>query len=288
MNIHRQPKEINYDEYLDELVNKSKSGIIAKTEWITPAFARVLLERNPDNRSLSQHYVDEYSRDIVNGNWEVNGETIVVANDGSLNNGQHRCHAIIAADTAVETILVVGPKRNTRLTVDQGKTRSGGDYLGMLGHANGNVLASVAGYIWQYDNKDRFLSQSKAQRPTRSDILNVVKNTKGIEESIAKVSGKGCGLVGGMSILGFCHFVIRRRSGTDEVDGFMASLMSGSNLPEKDPILYARNRLIQMRGSLRPNEKAGLIMKAWNAHRRGESIRNFQVNPNSQLPDLER
>jgi hypothetical protein len=65
------------------------------------------------------------------------------------------------------------------------------------------------------------------------------------------------------------------------------SLISGANLLSNDPILYARNRLMAER-RLKLNEKAKLIFRAWNAHRRGEVPRSLIVNErDSTLPMVE-
>jgi hypothetical protein len=57
---------------------------------------------------------------------------------------------------------------------------------------------------------------------------------------------------------------------------FADSMTSGAGLEPGDPILALRNRLIQhatrMGGSFPIEELAALIIKAWNAMRRGESV----------------
>lgn len=290
MNIHAGREKIKQpvtdSEWLDEQIKRAQTRVISEVVDLTPGLARVLLARNPDNRKVSAVFVEEYARDIENGNWRFNGEPIVISKDGFLNDGQHRCEAVITAKKPIEVLIVVGPDRDSRLTVDQGKTRSSGDYLGMRGYTETNVLASVAGYIWQYRNYN-VLSHRKTYRPTRSEIISTVKAVAGIEASMDAVARRGVGLVGGQSIIAFCHFVIAEMVGYAAAKEFTDALIDGTNLAAKDPILYVRTRLMSMRGHLRANEKAELIFKAWNAHRRGKRVTNMQIS-NGFLPAVER
>ena len=73
--------------------------ITTKVEKITPELAREYLKKNTDNyRKLARGTVRNYAEDIKNGRWELNGETIVFAESGVLQDGQHRLAAIIQAN----------------------------------------------------------------------------------------------------------------------------------------------------------------------------------------------
>ena len=51
---------------------------------ITPDHAKALLAKNVANRKLSEQTYGQYKRDIINGDWQLNGETIKIAEDGEL------------------------------------------------------------------------------------------------------------------------------------------------------------------------------------------------------------
>ena len=68
---------------------KIMKKIITKTLDITPDMAAQMLERNTMNRNISQLNVTRYANDMASGAWEQNGETIKIAEDGTILDGQH-------------------------------------------------------------------------------------------------------------------------------------------------------------------------------------------------------
>ena len=277
----------NASLWLDDQIARSQSGVITQVVELTPALARVLLARNPDNRKVSATTIEKYARDMANGGWSFNGEPIIISREGLLNDGQHRCEAVLLADETIQAILVIGTDRSTRLTVDQGKIRQAGDYLGMNGHVDSVALAAAAKYIWQHQAYGR-LSHQVQMSPTKGEVLNLVETTPTIAESLKRIQSKGSDAVGGRSMLAFCHWTFTRVSGSrTDADVFMESLLVGSNLGIRSPILYARNRLMAERGRLKPNEKAELIIRAWNATRRGDKVASLPIKGGA-LPVVER
>ncbi len=117
--------------WIDEQVKLAKGKIGCGVVEITPAMARALLSRNPGNRRVSESTVSKIARDIYNSDFIVNGESIIVADDGSLNDGQHRLCAVVEADKPIVSVIVFGPARASRVTVDQGRSKMVGDYLAM-------------------------------------------------------------------------------------------------------------------------------------------------------------
>ncbi|TIO15602.1 MAG: hypothetical protein E5X86_19720 [Mesorhizobium sp.] len=277
----------NASLWLDDQIARAQNGVITQVIDLTPPLARVLLARNPSNRKISQNIVENYARDMSNGAWAFNGEPIIVSRAGLLNDGQHRCEGVIASEATIQTILVIGTERASRLTLDQGKMRMAGDYLGMNGHADSVALAAATKYVWQHSNLG-MLSGLSQFSPTKSEVLDLVQTTPTIAESLKSIPSKGSDSVGGRSILAFLHWTITRvSSNKTNADVFIDSLVNGSNLGLRSPILYARNRLMANRGRLKPNEKAELMFRAWNAHRRGDKVASLPINGGA-LPTLER
>jgi hypothetical protein len=273
--------------WLDDQIARAQNNVITQVVDLSPALARVLLARNPDNRKISPSTVEKYARDMANGGWAFNGEPIIISREGKLNNGQHRCEAILLSEATIPVILVIGTDRASRMTVDQGKTRMAGDYLGMSGHADSIALAAVAKYIWQHKNFGR-LSHEALMSPTKGEVLALVESTPTIAESLKRIQSKGSAAVGGRSILAFAHWTFCRIGGNrSDADVFVDTLINGSNLGIRNPILYARNRLMAERGRLKPSEKAELIIRAWNALRRGDKVASLPIKGGA-LPVVER
>lgn len=263
-------------QWLDGLVASAKGAVVTQTIELSPSIARALLARNPDNRHVSDTNVSKFARDISNGAWRLNGEPIIVASDGSLNDGQHRCMAVVEAETSISVVLVVGTGRETRFTLDQGRTRSAGDYLSMNGHVDSLALAAVGSYVWQRAQRGS-LSTQALHRPTKGEVLATISEHPDLVDSLSFVPKKGCDNVGGRSLLAFCHWTFKNAANGHAAGSFITALVTGVSLSARDPILYARNRLMAERGRLKANEKAELIFRAWNSHRRRETPKTLPI-----------
>lgn len=273
------------DRWLNTMIERAQDGPITEVVNLTPALAEALLARNPQNRRVSADTVERYARDISTGRWDFNGTSIVVSLGGDVNDGQHRCCGVIKANRSITVVMVFGPDRESRFTLDQNKVRTVGDYLGMKGHPDSNVKGAIAAYIYQY-RKQRRLSSQHLYRPTKAEALALVSSHPEIDDSVRAIPSKGCNLVGGKSLLAFCHWVFAKRD-KDAASDFIKSLVSGAGMDAGDPILYARNRLMGQHGkNMRPGEKAELIFRAWNAHRLGLKPKTLVVN-GEQLPEVE-
>jgi hypothetical protein len=272
--------------WLDNQVARSQDKITTLVADLTPSLATVLLGRNDDNRTLREATVTGYARDMQNGSWDMNGEPIIVAANGLLNDGQHRCAAVIKADVAIPAVFIIGVDRNTRTTLDQGSVRRLSDYLAMDGRPNSVRLAALANYIWAYQNRG-MLQISGRDKPTKSECIDLVNAHPNIAKSLQIVDGKNAHKFVSLSVLALAHWVFARRSTQAAADTFVLSLIEGANLDVDSPILYARNRLIAEHGKLRPNNTAELLFKAWNAYRRGDTLKRLVIT-GGQLPKLEK
>src|SRR5688572_23502672 len=109
---------------------------------ITPDIATALLEQNPENRHVSQRQVELFAEDMRHNRWKLNGEAIIIARDGQLNDGQHRLWAVIAAEKTVDMLVVYGVERDTRDTLDMGRQRTSADVLSMEGVKQSGTAAT--------------------------------------------------------------------------------------------------------------------------------------------------
>ena len=274
--------------WLDKLVSDSaeKDRPQAQMVSLNPALAAVLLERNPANRKINESAVERYAYEITGGRWTFNGEPLIVSDTGELNDGQHRCAAVVKAGKPIDVILIVGVPRESRVTLDQGKMRTAADYLSMDGHANTLVLAAAANYAWQYRTYG-MLSTGGRTKATKSEILSFVDDNPGLEKATALFTNKNSRLLGGVAFMTFCRFAIGAVGRDEDVDSFFIALTEGVNLKVGHPVLYIRNRLMTLTGNRDINGKAELVFKAWNAWRKGEKVDRIWLS-GGILPVLER
>lgn len=273
-------------DWLEEQIAVAQSGITTQVIDLGPALAEAMLARNENNRRVGERNVTEYSRDIENGNWAFNGEPLIISKDGKLNDGQHRCEAVVRAGIPIKAVLVIGVDRDTRNTLDQGKVRGVGDYLSMNGVSYSNVIGAAASLYWQYTTFGQ-LARGSGQRPTKSEVLKMVKSHGGLAQSVAQTHLPGVKAIGGHSMIAFVHYAIWQVAGLEAASAFVKALVYGEGLPTGDPILTVRNRLIFDGGKVRGYIKAELVFRAWNAHRKGETGKRIAAT-GGRFPVLER
>lgn len=275
-------------KWLNELVAKSQTGIIAQVATVGPALASVLIERNTGNRKVKTRRVEDFTRDMLGGNWKLNGEPIIVSRDGVLNDGQHRCLAVLEAKVEVPMMLVVGVLGDTRDTIDHGVGRSPADDLALHGHVNTIQLAAAGRLLWQW-REYGLVTYSGHRAPTRIELMQTVDGSPGLAKSLLEVNSKGsrAKAVTSTPALAFCHFAFKTVAPETDVAYFFDALIEGANLKRGDPILNARNRLIAERGLLKTDMKIELLFRAWNAHRNGETSRVAFRLSGGKLPMLE-
>lgn len=270
-------------EWLRERLDRaSAAGIFTEEIELTPALAEHLLTINDANRLISAETLQKYEADVADGKWEINGETLKVSSDGFLNDGQHRCHAVINQGRSIRTYITFGLTRESRFTLDQGRSRRAGDYLAMQGVHEPLITAAVAAMIWQWEKRGT-VSHQHQHRPTKQQIREaaLVYGDK-IAESAGMIPRKGSANAGGLSVLAFCHCVFAEISRVD-ADVFIRKLIFGDGLGLGDPIYVARERL-RSNKRLRLGEKVELIFRAWNAFRERRTVRTLPIT--GALPNI--
>lgn len=260
------------NEWLESRLRRGRAGPFSESFTLTPALARVLLERNPDNRPVASSKIATYARDIVAGRWTLNGETLKVSVEGHLNDGQHRCLAVIDANRPADTMIMFGLPRESRLTLDQGMARTPGHYLSMLGFKDSNIIAAAAGNLWQYENFGH-LKRASECRPTKAQILATAEANLGLEDSCDVAGKANIPMVSSPGLMTFCHYVFAQRD-RELADEFMRRFIVGNELPVGHPILGLRTRLQNAKTAkdrLHVIEKAELIFCAWYHFHNGSS-----------------
>ncbi|MEO1775645.1 MAG: hypothetical protein AAFS07_11910 [Pseudomonadota bacterium] len=270
------------------LAHAKEVGPVGVEARLTPALARCLLDRNDQNRPLSRTNLTRLCNDIRAGRWVLNGQTIIVAEDGQLNDGQHRCHAVLATGIAVPTLFSFGVSRDSRLTVDMGAQRDVGSFLAMQGIPNASAVATVCNYLIQVAQRGEIGGGTFA--PTKQEQLAFWRANRDVEDSVSFVPTTTA-KIGGRPILAAAHFLIRRKHG-DQADDFIRALIKGERLDSTDPVLRAREwltdatmRARSQRGyKLTAQARLEVVLRAWNARVRGTTPQRIQAT--GRLPQV--
>ena len=254
--------------WLDARVEEAKQlgEPYAMTVLVTPAIATVLLERNHGNRKVSTHYVRRRTADIRNGTWQNNGQPIIVADTGELNDGQHRLLAIIAAGVAVKCSVSFGTTRESRKTNDLTMPRGAHHRLQMLGEVDTERLSAglkalcnlTAGTLINTHRNGDEIEDCLYRNPD-------IRKSVGFGVRAARVYGQSSGPFTAL------HYQFARVS-REDADRFFIALTTGVSDGKRTAVSQLRARLIdnmRTKAKLAPQEVAALIVKAWNLDMRG-------------------
>ena len=86
-------------------MNLEDFGLTVTVEDITPEQAASYLENNAKHRPIKQKKVDAYVSEMVNGQWQLNGKSIIFDSNGRLMNGQHRLSACVQSGVTLRILV---------------------------------------------------------------------------------------------------------------------------------------------------------------------------------------
>lgn len=134
----------------------NQKNVEAKIETVTPEMAKDWLEGQAKNRKWKRDVVDRYKSEMVQGNWQINGQPIIIDAQGRLIDGQHRLMAIIETGLSIKMLIVRGIREDAIKTIDTGKKRSMGDIFQMQGVYNSKLISRTAKllYIWNLKHEE--------------------------------------------------------------------------------------------------------------------------------------
>ena len=91
---------------------------------ITPEVAKYMIGLNTKNRDLNDPNKGYLEHEMQNGNFKLNGESIIVSKTGVILDGQHRLLACINTGKSFSTVLVLNIDDDNMFSIDTGSNRS--------------------------------------------------------------------------------------------------------------------------------------------------------------------
>lgn len=99
---------------------------------VTPELAKVIIDHgNYENRKIRPLVVKKYAKAMLDGDWRYSPETISIADNGRLLNGQHRLLAVIESGVTCKFLFATGFDEEVFKVLDRGTARSAADALKM-------------------------------------------------------------------------------------------------------------------------------------------------------------
>ncbi|GLC28271.1 hypothetical protein [Roseisolibacter agri] len=246
---------------------------------ITPKMAEELLARNVElNRRLNRALVERYATDMQNGDWqEENGETIKIAPDGTLLDGQHRLSAVVESGRPVRFLVVRNVDPDALATVDAGKSRSFADVLHMRGQENARRVAAAAKYVWHYENGS-MLSSGRAV--SHALLAKVLEEHPRMPDAVDDVHAYRPSLQPA-SVLAFVYTLAKEKHPRRAAQ-WLAMVQEGEGLKKTDAAWHLRERLLHGRSGRGAREQlripyvAALMIKSWNATLDNDTVRKLE------------
>lgn len=271
---------------MDRPVATSPTLRAPAVEHVTPDIAATLLSANHHNRNLRDHRVAQLAEAMRRGEWELNGETIKIAVDGTLLDGQHRLQAVIESNVGIDTLVMRGLPLAAQDTVDTGRRRRLADILKIEGYSDSHALAAAVSILHRIRSGSR-IDYSHAGAPSAQQALDLIDVEPQIKSSVVvarRVTKAVGGPIGVFSAL-HCVFFEVDPEPTEE---FFARLADGVELRRRDPVLHLRNQLARPREdrsySRSPFNIAALTVKAFNMRRAGKEIDLLTFRQGEKFP----
>lgn len=94
-----------------------KSSLKFSVVEITPKDAEVLLQKYLHNRPISGDNITKYSIQMSEGKWGLNGQAIIIDDEGCTCDGWHRLEACIRSGTDSVDVINLQTRRTKRYKV---------------------------------------------------------------------------------------------------------------------------------------------------------------------------
>ena len=263
-------------------------NIVAEVVRITPAMATSWLRANKINRPVRKRHMNFLASEIHAGNWQVNGQAIVIAENENVLDGQHRLLAVIEAGQAIDTLVVYGISESAFATIDTGAVRTGADALCLhfrdYAHQTVKAVATAVPWVMMLERGSCHHGNSKV---SNTDIICYAREHLSLfhhAEQIQSFPKDNRPISVGV---GTALYEVCARKDEDKADEFFRDIYTGENLHRHDVEWVLRETFqkdAQRTTSKLPTPiKVRMTIKAWNWRRRGmprASVRTLTVSAN--------
>lgn len=262
---------------------------------VTPAMAEQWLGKNTQNRGLKKGSIAKMARDLKQGAFLLNGETIKFDTSGRMLDGQNRCHSIILANVSADVFVATGLPPEVMGTIDSGDKRKFSDLLQIRGETGTYSIAAIArrGYMWDQG------SQSNTGKivPSHTEMDGWLTDNPN-----AIIGAQLASRLGGLkvlppSIIGLCYVLFSRldpeqaeyflEHTAHDAEYFLEHGADTADLRSAQPAFSLRKKVKALRATGgRVNETTALAFTilAWNSWRKGND-RNVYRMPKSGWGD---
>lgn len=251
----------------------------------TVELARQLLVDNKINRKIKPRLVERYAEAMASNNWEFTGGTIVTDNAGVLLDGQHRLLAIIKSGKPQKFIMIGNLPRTIFDVLDTGAARKAADVIHQVGeYQSSSMVASAAKYLAVYETTGSWA------RPAVGITNKMILRTASRHEDLGLRQKELAGWIYGSGIRGLRRgvvlalYITMLQKDLVLAESFFRKVFVGEEIAKTDIEFMLRRRLLN--GAYEEKVTIGLIIKAWNAKRKGLTLPRLGFQPDEKIPEI--
>lgn len=240
---------------------------------VTPCLAEEWLNKNINNRKVSENSVRAYAQEMLAGRWKTNGESIKFDRNGNLIDGQHRLTAIVKSRATIDCVVVTGLDPESFDTVDIGKGRSTADNLCVKHIANFKRVAAALPVVTAYDDG---VGRKVVKHVRPNHVVEILQRYPDLPDAIEEI-GKSRPLTLVQSLFDGLYYLFRREDKALAMT-YMQALRDGAGIEALTCWHRLRERLLKNRMEVQKLEDlhvCALIIKGWNCARSGTDAKKL-------------
>ncbi len=279
-----------FTAYVQDAIRRN--DVVPVNLTIDPPMAQVMLDYNEGNRNIRPSKLDQYKRDMREGRYKFNGESLIVARNGRLNDGQHRLRAILETGLTFKSVVSFGVDPDAIDTIDLGSARSGADALNIDDVPNAAIASSLLKMVVSYERamKESTVpaghiilgSNSRVTVPEiRERYANSASSDRTLIEDAASYAASHSKSFQGLlnpQHVAFAYWLLGQIDQPATI-AMLDKIRTQMGFTRGDPIFAAYNNLKRAatKQTKNTNERIEILVRGWNNMRRGKSINAFRV-----------
>jgi hypothetical protein len=242
-------------------------ALVVTVETFSPEQAQMDLENRAPNRAIKPSQVAMTRRSLLQGTWEVNGDTIKYrASDGKLFDGQNRLKGCVDAGVPMTTLVVRNVPDRCMSTFDCHFPRSVADWFSLNDYAHSAIMAATL-------RKMIMFATGSTPPKMGAPEMDIIARQHDVAMSIRKGGNAASKRLIPQSTLAAIHYIGSKIQGApDAADKFLDVIRTGIRTYAGDPAFVLREYLISQR-ALRTGERMTdmvrnrIVACSWEAYR---------------------
>jgi hypothetical protein len=257
---------------------------------VTPQIAEVWLSKNVENRIKREGWCLALAEDMEAGRYVENAETIKIAPDGTLVDGQHRLTALILSGASVWMWVAFNVPIEAQATVDTGKARTFSDTLGRRGAKNAVNLATVVRRMYFYER-----SGNPAQQHGEVSLARLLEFYERHPDMYGDLTKRGKSLyeANGHLLVSVADYAVLSHvlgavATREDVEAFWEGISHRSSKTLTllhNRLAEARKNQTSQKAKMPVKTRMALCIKAWNFWIEGEEVGSLSYRAGGANPE---